>query len=221
MVGTRKDAFSSPLRRRTRHRATFLGLTLLAALAAAATNLLTGGSLFDVDTAAAQQTTSGGAPAEDFSFVRHQSFGFLSRRRGLLALLLSDNNDSNSTNSNNTGTGTNSSSTNSSSAGAGGGTSPVTGGVKCEPRHIHPADRCRYVREIQSCRKDDNLVHYLEIHYCVLGKAPAVSGCSTLALIALFFYVLATVAERFFCPVGLYKLNSELTHGLKALGFNP
>ena len=56
------------------------------------------------------------------------------------------------------------------------------------------------MRTVPSCVKDDNLVHYLQIHYCAMGEAAALSGCCQLALIALFFYVLATVAERFFCP---------------------
>jgi sodium/potassium/calcium exchanger 6 len=57
-----------------------------------------------------------------------------------------------------------------------------------------------YVKSLPSCSKDDNLVPYLRIHYCTFGAVPVLSIFFQLGLVALFFYVLATVAERFFCP---------------------
>ena len=37
---------------------------------------------------------------------------------------------------------------------------------KCEPRKRPLEDRCEYVRTHPACETDDNLVHYLRLHYC-------------------------------------------------------
>jgi hypothetical protein len=41
---------------------------------------------------------------------------------------------------------------------------------------VKPAKRCEYVTTLASCSKDDNLLHYLRIHYCSLGDYPVVSA---------------------------------------------
>jgi len=72
---------------------------------------------------------------------------------------------------------------------------------KCEPMK-HPAEeRCAYVESHPACERDDNLVHYLRLHFCAFGpKRVALSRFTQVAALALLCAVLATVAERFFCP---------------------
>ena len=72
---------------------------------------------------------------------------------------------------------------------------------KCEPMK-HPAEeRCAYVQSHLACEQDDNLVHYLRMHFCAFGpKRAALSRFTQVAALALLCAVLATVAERFFCP---------------------
>lgn len=73
--------------------------------------------------------------------------------------------------------------------------------AKCEPLKVKKVkDRCEYVKSLPACRKDENLIHYLEIHYCALGQYPVVSAIFQAALIVIFCFILATVAEDFFCP---------------------
>ena len=66
----------------------------------------------------------------------------------------------------------------------------------------HPAEeRCAYVESHPACERDDNLVHYLRLHFCAFGpKRVALSRFTQGAALALLCAVLATVAERFFCP---------------------
>lgn len=72
---------------------------------------------------------------------------------------------------------------------------------KCAPMK-HPAEeRCAYVESHPACERDDNLVHYLRLHFCAFGpKRVALSRFTQGAALALLCAVLATVAERFFCP---------------------
>lgn len=72
---------------------------------------------------------------------------------------------------------------------------------KCEPRKRPVEDRCVYVRTHPACEQDDNLVHYLRLHYCAFGPSQSlVSHLTQAILIVLLCSVLATVAEQFFCP---------------------
>ena len=57
----------------------------------------------------------------------------------------------------------------------GNGTSPGGLKEKCEPNKVKRAERCDYVRSHKSCSDDDNLVHYLKIHYCTFKHIPGVS----------------------------------------------
>ena len=72
---------------------------------------------------------------------------------------------------------------------------------KCEPRKRPLEDRCEYVRTHPACETDDNLVHYLRLHYCTFGPAHQTRSHLTQAiLVVLLCSVLANVAEHFFCP---------------------
>ena len=73
--------------------------------------------------------------------------------------------------------------------------------TKCNPMR-HPAEeRCAYVQSHPACERDDNLVHYLRLHFCTFGQERvALSRFTQVAALALLCAVLATVAERFFCP---------------------
>lgn len=57
---------------------------------------------------------------------------------------------------------------------------PTSDGEECEPRKVKPKKRCAYVRALPSCKKEDNLLHYLEIHYCTLGREDAWQFVKTL-----------------------------------------
>ena len=70
----------------------------------------------------------------------------------------------------------------------------------CQPREVEPDQRCAYVTQTPSCAKDDHFVHYLRLHYCVMARAPVASALAQLSLALFFCFVLANVAERFFCP---------------------
>ena len=76
-----------------------------------------------------------------------------------------------------------------------------TSKAKCNPLK-HPAEkRCAYVQSHPACEHDDNLVHYLRLHFCAFGpERVALSLITQVAALALLCAVLATVAERFFCP---------------------
>ena len=72
---------------------------------------------------------------------------------------------------------------------------------KCEPRKRPLEDRCEYVRTHPACETDDNLVHYLRLHYCSFGPTHQTRSHLTQAiLVVLLCSVLANVAEHFFCP---------------------
>ena len=72
---------------------------------------------------------------------------------------------------------------------------------KCEPRKRPLEDRCEYVRTHPACETDDNLVHYLRLHYCTFGPTHQTRSHLTQAiLVVLLCSVLANVAEHFFCP---------------------
>ena len=72
----------------------------------------------------------------------------------------------------------------------------MSDGEECEPRKKHPKKRCAYVRSLPSCAKDDNLLHYLEIHYCTMGNMPFVSAITQLSLIGLFCFILVRRRRR-------------------------
>lgn len=62
-----------------------------------------------------------------------------------------------------------------------------------------PEDRCEFVKTTPACVSEHRLVPYLTMHYCWTGGG-ASSAAAQALVIASLFYVLATVAERFFCP---------------------
>lgn len=62
-----------------------------------------------------------------------------------------------------------------------------------------PEDRCEFVKTTPACVSEHRLVPYLTMHYCWTGGG-APSAAAQALVIASLFYVLATVAERFFCP---------------------
>ena len=71
--------------------------------------------------------------------------------------------------------------------------------TRCSPRRVAPADRCEFVKTTPACVSEHRLVPYLTMHYCWTGGG-ASSAAAQALVIASLFYVLATVAERFFCP---------------------
>ena len=71
--------------------------------------------------------------------------------------------------------------------------------TRCSPRRVPRADRCEFVRKTHSCQSEHHLVPYLTMHYC-WTDAGVWSAVSQALVIASLFYILATVAERFFCP---------------------
>lgn len=71
--------------------------------------------------------------------------------------------------------------------------------TRCSPRRVPRADRCEFVRKTHSCQSEHHLVPYLTMHYCWTDGG-VWSAVSQALVIASLFYILATVAERFFCP---------------------
>lgn len=71
--------------------------------------------------------------------------------------------------------------------------------TRCSPRRVAPEDRCEFVKTTPACVSEHRLVPYLTMHYCWTGGG-ASSAAAQALVIASLFYVLATVAERFFCP---------------------
>lgn len=71
--------------------------------------------------------------------------------------------------------------------------------TRCSPRRVAPEDRCEFVKTTEACVSEHRLVPYLTMHYCWTGGG-APSAFAQALVIACLFYVLATVAERFFCP---------------------
>ena len=71
--------------------------------------------------------------------------------------------------------------------------------TRCSPRRVAPEDRCEFVKTTPACVSEHRLVPYLTMHYCWTGGGAA-SAFTQALVIASLFYVLATVAERFFCP---------------------
>jgi sodium/potassium/calcium exchanger 6 len=67
----------------------------------------------------------------------------------------------------------------------------------CVDINLHE-DRCEYVR--QMCSKTEGFVNYLELHYCTFQDKAWLSLSVLLILMLLYFYMLGSTAERFFCP---------------------
>ena len=106
----------------------------------------------------------------------------------------------------------------------------------CEPLSVARDDRCEYVKTTPSCRLEsanNAFINYRKTYYCVSNWATKRGGSElsgnvllfslAFLLIALFFHVLATVAECFFCPalakISVYlKLRDEVA-GATLLAF--
>ena len=72
--------------------------------------------------------------------------------------------------------------------------------TKCAPREAPALERCTYVRENPLCGRDEAFVPYLEMFYCDMGQDVVTSGVAAAVCVGVFFFTLATVAERFFVP---------------------
>jgi len=71
----------------------------------------------------------------------------------------------------------------------------------CEPLSVPFEDRCDYVTTTPSCSiENQSFVNYPKVYYCAAKGGNVLSALFALLLISLFFHVLATVAECFFCP---------------------
>ena len=71
----------------------------------------------------------------------------------------------------------------------------------CEPLSVPFEDRCDYVTTTPSCSiENQSFINYPKVYYCAAKGGNVLSALFALLLISLFFHVLATVAECFFCP---------------------
>jgi len=69
---------------------------------------------------------------------------------------------------------------------------------KCSPTKHPLMERCHYVDTHLECQSDDNVVHYLKLHYCTFGPgffARLASHLTQVLLLVLFCSILAIVAE--------------------------
>ena len=101
---------------------------------------------------------------------------------------------------------TNASSSSSPSGGGGDAHPPAAAPIDevCEPLSVPFEDRCEYVVTTPSCSLENQssaaFINYPKVYYCVARGGNFLSVLFAFLLIALFFHVLATVAECFFCP---------------------
>ena len=101
---------------------------------------------------------------------------------------------------------TNASSSSSPSGGGGDAHTPAAAPIDevCEPLSVPFEDRCEYVVTTPSCSLENQssaaFINYPKVYYCVARGGNFLSVLFAFLLIALFFHVLATVAECFFCP---------------------
>ena len=70
---------------------------------------------------------------------------------------------------------------------------------RCAPRSVPREERCAYVRARASCRADDRLLHYLDLHYCAMRASPA-SAAFHAGVVVVAANLLVVVASRFFIP---------------------
>jgi solute carrier family 24 (sodium/potassium/calcium exchanger), member 6 len=70
----------------------------------------------------------------------------------------------------------------------------------CEPLSVSEDLRCQYVTVTPSCTETSSFIRYEKVHYCQAKGRWTYSFMIALLLMGVFFHVLATVAECFFCP---------------------